>query len=412
MASIILPATFFVLFLLEKISFQELGLYIAFVSAIHALLDYPTGALGDWIGHKWVFVSAYMFYSIGVILLLLADSFTEFLVYGLMAGIANSQESGALEAWRDNNYRRTSGDFDADRKIYGAFMGKTGIIVNIIFATIILLSGFIAASFSRRFLFILQFLLFCFCIILSLALLTGKENTDHSERTFRNYLAALGGGLKFTLSNRGVMVLVLGLMIISAMLGIWMNLMVFPFYESYSGTDEYVALLRATLFSVSILWQLVSVKVSRMMDEPYWGLFISFFSFPLFFFVLFLYYENVPPEHRFLLGPYLGLMAIYQLFAVWGGLRGILLGRLMVDLIPDENRNAFYSLQATLSILLSIPVIIAGGYIIESFGFSAGFVTMIFGTLIGSIIIGLGLYWIQQDSRRRMIISATPETSN
>ncbi|MFX0114284.1 MAG: hypothetical protein ACFFB3_07040, partial [Candidatus Hodarchaeota archaeon] len=42
-----LVSTFLVLFLLEIISFAELGLLVAIQLALIALLDYPTGALSD-----------------------------------------------------------------------------------------------------------------------------------------------------------------------------------------------------------------------------------------------------------------------------------------------------------------------------------------------------------------------------
>lgn len=67
--------TFIILFALEKLSITQLGVVIALQFVIQSISDYPTGAIGDWIGQKWIIFIASLVYSLDFILLSLANSF-------------------------------------------------------------------------------------------------------------------------------------------------------------------------------------------------------------------------------------------------------------------------------------------------------------------------------------------------
>ncbi|MFQ5979689.1 MAG: hypothetical protein ACE5OZ_16290 [Candidatus Heimdallarchaeota archaeon] len=73
-AHVQIVSTFLVLFLLDLLTFAELGLLLAIQFGLIALLDYPTGALADAVGHKTVLIFAYITYAIAILLLLTADS--------------------------------------------------------------------------------------------------------------------------------------------------------------------------------------------------------------------------------------------------------------------------------------------------------------------------------------------------
>lgn len=393
-----LTATFWVLFLLDEVSFQELGLLISIMMLVRMVFDYPTGALGDWIGHKNVFITAYILYCVAILILLVASTFEEFVLYGIISGIAGSQESGSLESWLDNSYRQTTvkTNFDEDRKIYGAFMGKMQIFYTVINASMFVMSGFIAAAFLRRSLFLIEFFMLVGVLVLSIFLMTNTKS-ESQQKSLSSYGAQLIGGLRFASSSRGLIFFFLGSCIIWAVINCWGSLMLFPYYESYAGSDEYVGILRSAIFMGAVGWQILAIRISKKIKTPHKGIFWCALASPGFFALAFLYYSWFPPGgDGLVLTKYLGLIIAFQLYGFWPALEGILRGRLMVDLIPDKYRNSVYSLIPTITVLLNIPLIILAGYILSTYGFAAGFYYVISGTLIGVFVLGLGLYWLQK----------------
>ncbi|MFX0112942.1 MAG: hypothetical protein ACFFB3_00190, partial [Candidatus Hodarchaeota archaeon] len=144
-----LPATFVVLFLLEAITFEQLGILLAVQMTVQLLFDYPTGALGDAIGHRRVLASAYVSYIVATIFLIAAESFQFLLIYAVVGAFASSQESGTLQAWYDNQYRFLAQTIDPNRKIYGEFMGKLQALSLALIGAAILIGGIIATLWSR-----------------------------------------------------------------------------------------------------------------------------------------------------------------------------------------------------------------------------------------------------------------------
>ncbi|MFW9917550.1 MAG: hypothetical protein ACFFGZ_18265, partial [Candidatus Thorarchaeota archaeon] len=49
-----LSETFYVLFVLDSVGWARLGVLLAVSFLLQSVLDYPSGALGDWVGQKWV----------------------------------------------------------------------------------------------------------------------------------------------------------------------------------------------------------------------------------------------------------------------------------------------------------------------------------------------------------------------
>ncbi|MCK5239842.1 MAG: hypothetical protein KAR33_09860, partial [Candidatus Thorarchaeota archaeon] len=56
--TVMLTNTFLILHALEFVTLTELSLIIAVQFAIQAVASYPSGALGDWIGQRWVLFTA------------------------------------------------------------------------------------------------------------------------------------------------------------------------------------------------------------------------------------------------------------------------------------------------------------------------------------------------------------------
>jgi MFS family permease len=107
-----------VLFVLDIVSYEELGKLAALSFIVQAVFDYPSGTLGDWIGQRWILAIAFISYGISYWLLAFADSFESLAIVYILSAFAASQESGALQAWFDNNYKTATEDIDPERKFY------------------------------------------------------------------------------------------------------------------------------------------------------------------------------------------------------------------------------------------------------------------------------------------------------
>ncbi|MBD3405402.1 MAG: hypothetical protein GF411_04585, partial [Candidatus Lokiarchaeota archaeon] len=124
-ATIQLSTTFFMIFVAEALgdgSYIEglayVGVLVVIQMGIQTLLDYPTGALGDYIGQRYVISGAFLSFALAFYLVSFVTTTTPFLylvlIYVLM-GFGNSQMSGSFNAWFDNNYR-VAMPGDTDRK--------------------------------------------------------------------------------------------------------------------------------------------------------------------------------------------------------------------------------------------------------------------------------------------------------
>ena len=128
----VISTTFYVIFVAEALGggpgmyLQGMGLVGTLVVVqmlVQTLLDYPTGAIGDWIGQRWIVASAGLCYAASFYMVSFVTTTTPFLyligIY-VLTGLAQSQQSGAWAAWFDNNYR-VAMPGDTDRKQYGVF---------------------------------------------------------------------------------------------------------------------------------------------------------------------------------------------------------------------------------------------------------------------------------------------------
>ncbi|MFX0115127.1 MAG: MFS transporter [Candidatus Hodarchaeota archaeon] len=393
-AKIQIVTTFLVLFLLEIVTFAELGLLLAVQFAIIFLTDYPTGALGDTIGQQKVLMLAYLTQAMAILFLLGATSFTGYLPWTILAALGASQESGALESWFDNNYRVTIGDLDSDRKVYGAFQAKILAQWRILSGTLFILGGVIAGVFSRRLLFTIQLGMVVIALLLILRLMTADEKPSNPQSDAQTYQDKLIGSLQFVISSKGLFFLFLGLAIFWGTVAVWASLLLFPYYEGYAGTDENTGLLRAIVFYTGILWTLYMAKIAKRITSLHRPLFLAYLMAPLLLGLLFVYYEVFPPTNQFVLATFLGLILLWQWANIMVPLRSILQSRLLLDITPDEYRNGIYSLMPSLNVAFSVPLLILEGFVIRYYGFAAGilFVAGLLG--IGTILLGIGLYWL------------------
>ncbi|MFX0053563.1 MAG: MFS transporter [Promethearchaeota archaeon] len=388
--------------------------------AIQLLLDYPTGAIGDWIGQKYIVSSATTCYAIAFWLVSLVTPTTPFwflvLIY-VIQGLGNSQMSGALNTWFDNNYR-VAMPGDSDRKQYGMFWGRVGGMMQVVSTAALIPGSILAAVFGRPWVFQLQAVLALVLTILGLRFITDFPEVQAARQqrpTMSGYTKILKDGVSYLWSEPFVKYIVIGSMLATSSIMVWGNLILFPMYFLYLITDVAVASFRTVLFIPGIAAQERSGVWSRRFEPKIWiprfrliqtcglvfFLVVSFIMFlfppatnggPMFSVVLPI--ANVElmqiPVGNIL--PVVLLFFSFTLTGFFGGFAEILTQRQLLDAIPNRIRNSMYSLSPTIATIFALPQIWFFGWLIPTIGFPLTLLLCGMVSLIGVLLIRKGLH--------------------
>ena len=379
------------LFYLDTLNPTEVGLVWGAYFTVLALLDYVSGTLGDQIGYKRVLLSGYVTKAIAMPFLLFGNSFIHYLAFMILMAVGESQESGSLEAWFDNQYRPRAETEDPDRKIYTQFVARAGPLYNIMTVTGFSLGGVVATAISRQ----AVFLVFAIVTVLELLLIQKvmwESETRESGKGVGDYLGRVRESFTVFLNSRVIFFYFLGIAAIwAANESVWHTFISVKIYFEYGGSDTGAGLIRSLVFASATLWQFLVIKFIDRFKRPHLWVFLStVISNASFFALILAYYQIVPPVAGALV-PILGLLVIYQIPVAWETLQFTLQQRINLDLIPDKHRNALYSLLPTLARLFGVPFVSITGFITGVGGFVGSFYWLIAISFIGSILLGVGL---------------------
>ncbi|MEM4735230.1 MAG: MFS transporter [Candidatus Thorarchaeota archaeon] len=393
------------------------GVLVVVQLLVQILLDYPSGALGDRIGQRYVVMLALLTHSAAFWFTSMVEPtspYEYFIAIYVLRGIGQSQESGAWTAWMDNNYRAAM-PHDRDRKMYGVMSGRLGLIREVV-ATVVLLPGsWLAVTYSRAWVFRLQALL---CAILALAAVRvlrdfPEVETIRSRQTARGYTGVLRDGIRFLGSSRFVLLVITGEVIIWSVGVVWWDLLLFPLYYTYLTTDVAVAAYRTLIFVPNIVSVERSGVWSRRLEPTKWVPRLRVLQFGGFLFYVLLSAITLlfpgPSDSGDLFriyapftdiplieAPVQSLVPIFLIFVTFtigdfaGSFAGILSQRIMLDVIPNRIRNSLYSLQPTLAMILAAVLIPIFSYLLPSSGFGPTFALAGLITLIGSTLVWAG----------------------
>ncbi|MFW9909018.1 MAG: MFS transporter [Candidatus Thorarchaeota archaeon] len=390
--TVMLTNTFLILQALEYVTLSELSLILASQFAIQALAAYPSGAVGDWIGQRWVLFAAALAYGFGFIILSQAFDFVTVMIAFIFVALAQSQESGTFIAWFDSNYKLYSTE-DKDRRTYSQFYGKFTMFSQILTAVSFLLGGFMLSFIGRPMMFVIQGILLMIVSGVFLRIMRDHESLKRGKMTFGGYFRYLRGGMGTVIRNGTLRLMVLGLMISGAGWAIWSGLILFPMYASYAATDAWTAILRSIIFIFGALCTGAAGVVSKRIQKLQRCLSLSILLTDVTFFVgilLMLYFAPAPSAFTVI-----SLFIVIVTFTVSFTpryLADVLRPRFYLDVIPDENRNAVYSLIPTLTMVVSIFAVPAGGWMIEMFGLSTTLLVLAINGLVGSSITAIAIY--------------------
>jgi MFS family permease len=374
-----------------------LGLLIVIQLGAQTILDYPSGAIGDWIGQRYVIACGNVLYGISFLMVSYVSSQTPYLylvvIYALQ-GVASSQISGAWGAWFDNNYRIANPN-DTDRKQYGVFWGRVGMITQIA-ATLSLIPGSVlAVIFSHAWVFQFQAvgsIIFAALVLYLIRDFPQVEEMREERPSMSEYIGLLKSGISFMVREPFVRFIVIGSMLTLSTMVVWGNLILFPMYYSYLLTDVAVAGYRTIAFIPGVAAQERSGIWSQRFEPKKW---IPRFRFlQACGFVFYLIFATImfflPPINEsdnmirilipltnieLLQVPLENLLAItlilltFTITVFFDAFASILEQRILLDVIPDRIRNSVYSLQPTILMLFAMPQIAIFGWLIPIIGF-------------------------------------------
>ncbi len=407
-----ISTTFYMIFIAETLGgdyitgLTMVGVLVVVSLVTQTIFDYPTGALGDWIGQRYVISSALFCYSIAFWITSQVTPTTPFpvfmTIYFLM-GFGSAQESGAFQAWFDNNYK-VAMPHDEDRKQYGVFWGRIGMVWQVSSTLVLIPGSWLALVYGRQWVFQLQA---AFAMILALAALRlirdlpGVRDESEKKPSFREYGGILKEGVRFLGSNRFVTFIIFGEVVMWSTGPVWWNLLLFPLYFTYLLSDVAVSSFRTLVFLPEAVAQERSGVWSRGFKPEKWVPRFRFMQFGGFvFYVLLMIITSIfqPPSTSSQVIPVLdfpidSLVPTTVIFLVFvftsavGGFAQILTQRVMIDVIPSRIRNSMYSLQPTLIMLASIPLIAFVGWLVPIFGFPLTFSICSLVTLVGALLV-------------------------
>ncbi|MDH5645073.1 MAG: hypothetical protein OEZ01_03650, partial [Candidatus Heimdallarchaeota archaeon] len=393
-----------VLYLLDTLSPVQVSLVWMCYFTTLALVDYPTGNLGDIWGYRRVLKIAYLTQILSIPFIIFNDllgiviSDSEFyssLIFMVLFAIGSSQESGALEAWLDNRYHQLVENKDNNRETYKGFLAKSGPFINVMSVIGFVLGGFISSYYSRKLVFIIfMILLIGLWFMINVFVIETKSQQTGAIIFFKQ----LQDSFTVFLRNKVIFTFFIGLAIIGAANeSIWYTFLLFRLYRDYTGSDVGAGIIRGLIFLLAIFWQLVMIRFIRHFKREYFWVFIAtLLSNAIFFLFIKLYYVYFPPTN-FNIYLILGFILIYHIPIILEALQGILEGRIMLDLIPDNYRNSLYSLLPTIARLFGIPFVLISGWIVANYGLIQLFYFLILVSLLGSILLGISFKIVQDN---------------
>lgn len=385
-----LSNTFFILFIIDNLGYIEAGLLLSMNFLIHALIDYPTGVIGDWIGQRWILFIAFIGYGIAFLFLgsycFINSPYIIVLSYIIFA-ISSSQESGAFQAWFDNNYKITVGeDLDPDRTYYKTFQGKKNLLYDVSGGIMIITGGLLATIYFRESVFFIQAFGLGILSFIILYFLTDYPEITREKQSFSSYLNLLKEGVTNVINNRPILLLVSANVLYTVPIIIFFDLTLFPIYFGYTGSDLGASVFRFIMFYGGAIGVWFLTDIIQKLNIKRWIPRIQIFHTIFFYGGLAIFSFLIPLEN--ILNP-TGAVIFGIIILISHVTRvsfSIIIQRIYLDVIPDNTRNSFYSLLPTLMLIVSSPLMAISGYIGEEIGFPFLFTFLGILAFIGSIL--------------------------
>lgn len=190
--------------------------------------------------------------------------------------------------------------------------------------------------------------------------------------------------------NRNTTLLILGLILMNASGYAWGSMILFPLYFGYSGSDFGAGLIRSMTFVTEAIVILIVGKFTKSRASRSWLSIFIFLEGFVFFGSFAILLHLVPFTNKFELSTVVLILALFIIADFIGLGAHLIRKKIFVDLVPDNIRNSFYSLETTLIVLVASPLVILVGYIIDKYGYSSAVAFLGLFPVIGGVLIYLG----------------------
>lgn len=355
-------STFYLLFVIELVGLRDVSYLLAISFLAQAIIDYPSGALADWLGQRGMLTIAYFMHAVAYSLLVIAHNFSTLLVIYLLEGFTKSFESGTMQTWFDNNYTNTVTEEDPEYETYKAIQNRVEMYLGIFSSSMFLLGGLVATWTFRELIFSVQAIgMLSLGVLIALKLTDVSATEQIADHVKLSYFSVFKGGLTLITRNPRLLILVSGIIIVNAALMVWSELILLPIYFGYTGSDAGAGILRFTVWvTTSLMVGLLGFWTKQLTAGSLYKIHLIH---PLIFFGFFALFLILVPFQTSLNLVVFGLLVL--IFTFTGVLRYTSLfirKSLFLDLIPNIHRNSFYSLLPTLNLMMATPLmLIIGG---------------------------------------------------
>jgi len=270
-------------------------------------------------------------------------------------------------------------------------------IQGFIWAFTILIGGFIATYLFRETVFVLQAIGMVILGIISLFVIKDLPGTVKPEQSVKKYFGLLKEGVNFVLTTKHIFFFIAGFCLLNAMWMIWGNMILFPMYYGYTGSDLGAGIFRFISWinqsaTASIAGK-ISVKLNfrNWIPRLEWVIMFGYFSFFAVIFFIF------PIEDKLNLLPIALVIIAFALLDFCVNIMTVLRQRFYLDAIPDHIRNSIYSLIPTTILIVSAFVMLFAGSFIEKYGFTVTLIVMACVGTIAALIMYYGFSVMPKD---------------
>ena len=162
-----------------------------------------------------------------------------------------------------------------------------------------------------------------------------QENEDTSK--IKQYFQVFKNGLQFAFSKPTFICFFIGYAIFNGFMdGVWTKLILFPYFNSYLGTDFYTGLFRWIGLTIDIFLVLLLKKIPTNSKNPKKGYLFSLLGIVGGLTAFMLFYFISPPGGTVTIWSFIKLFLIDFTLAIPYRLTFLFFAKILIDFIPNE----------------------------------------------------------------------------
>jgi MFS family permease len=358
---IYLTNAFFVLKAISLVELKEVTILLSILFLIRALFDFPSGIIGDWIGQRSVLVICALIYGLSYSQMGLANTFSDLVLAFFLLGIAEAMKTGSFFSWFDNTYKQITIE-DKDLVLYNKIISRYGMMKLFILSMAFIIGAQLINMFNYELIFKWQsylFLIVCFVFILVIRDYRIDKTVSKQKKSTKSIIKS---SLSISWNNKQVRYVLLGSAIMWVTFAYWEKFLSIMLYKEIAKTDDIIGIVIALEFFIAaIITGFMGLIANRIVKIKNWLIILYVITCPVFFGGLYFFVTEYPIASSFAIQDIIVYLMIFILISMPFLLRNLLNYRLLLDIVPDENRSSVYSLLSTITFITAAIVINISG---------------------------------------------------